>query len=635
MPNNGHGAAAKDHRDTHDAVLIPQQRRVERQIQPLLAPIGQRLVTPLAQASAAADPRAAPRALDLAGRVACQQAIEAVYWQHREWPAANPQPKPALVAVMPVEAIRAKVLDSTAKSSALDTLWQRPITGEQLQAEINRMVQNSKRPDLLRALFSALGNDPGLVAECLARPLLADRLIREAYASGLQLQGEAQQPFDDWWANQRAQHRADLAPLSFSYTLPAAPDQVLFMDFWRSTQSLPDQSNGSAVWTGTEMIVWGGGGLGGGGKWRTGSRYAPATDSWTTMTTIDAPLRRSIHTAVWTGEEMIVWGGCGPFELRFCDMQNGGRYNPFMDTWTPTSLVGAPSSRLYHTAVWTGSEMIIWGGQTEVDQTNTGGRYDPVSDLGRKLHGDFQGEMGNRYNQRWLGRRIKHQMGPVSIKLYDKFNQVLRIETTVNDAKQPIAGLSVNANAALGFPRIKKADVLRNGQVREFAPSGSIAGVIARTDLQCGVWKAPAGLETTISGVIGLTVKLTDPENGELNPLGVNCLRTMPAAGTVICGARTMVGDDRLASQLSAPAIHWINCSSSRLRPGPRCAILCVLPSYFRPNLLDRTGTQAVIPSLVSTSYHDQNYQTHFLERQWCARRVQEWLHGLAGRSRC
>ena len=118
-----------------------------------------------------------------------------------------------------------------------------------------------------------------------------------------------------------------------------------------------------------------------------------------------------------------------------------------------------------------------------------------------------------------------------------------------DDAKKPIPGLPANANAALYFPRINKADSLREGQVRDFAPGGAIAGTIARTDRQRGVWKAPAGLEATISGVTGLTIKLTDPENGELNPLGVNCLRTMPAAGTVIWGARTMVGDDRLASQ--------------------------------------------------------------------------------------
>jgi len=58
---------------------------------------------------------------------------------------------------------------------------------------------------------------------------------------------------------------------------------------------------------------------------------------------------------------------------------------------------------------------------------------DVATFLGRKLHGNYQGEMGNRFNVRWLGTRIKHQMGPVAIKLYDKFNIVLRIETTVND----------------------------------------------------------------------------------------------------------------------------------------------------------------------------------------------------------
>ncbi len=53
--------------------------------------------------------------------------------------------------------------------------------------------------------------------------------------------------------------------------------------------------------------------------------------------------------------------------------------------------------------------------------------------LGRKLHGNYQDQMGNRFNKRWLGTRLKHQMGPVSLKLYDKFNLVLRLETTVND----------------------------------------------------------------------------------------------------------------------------------------------------------------------------------------------------------
>jgi phage tail sheath protein FI len=112
----------------------------------------------------------------------------------------------------------------------------------------------------------------------------------------------------------------------------------------------------------------------------------------------------------------------------------------------------------------------------------------------------------------------------------------------------PIEGLSSN-NAAIFFPRIQTPNPLRDNQVEAFAPSGAIAGVFARTDATRGVWKAPAGQEATLRGIVGLSVPLTDAENGELNPLGINCLRQMPAAGYVVWGARTIVGDDRLASQ--------------------------------------------------------------------------------------
>ncbi|MBN3947591.1 MAG: phage tail sheath family protein [Nostoc sp. NMS7] len=100
--------------------------------------------------------------------------------------------------------------------------------------------------------------------------------------------------------------------------------------------------------------------------------------------------------------------------------------------------------------------------------------------------------------------------------------------------------------AAVFFPRIKQPNPLRDNQIEEFVPCGAIAGVFARTDVQRGVWKAPAGTEATLTGVPQLSVPLTDPENGELNPLGINCLRTLPAFGRVIWGARTRRGDDRL-----------------------------------------------------------------------------------------
>jgi len=73
--------------------------------------------------------------------------------------------------------------------------------------------------------------------------------------------------------------------------------------------------------------------------------------------------------------------------------------------------------------------------------------------------------------------------------------------------------------------------------------------VFARTDAQRGVWKAPAGTDAALNGVAGLQVPLTDAENGLLNPLGINCLRTLPVFGNVVWGARTLDGDSRRGSE--------------------------------------------------------------------------------------
>ena len=117
-------------------------------------------------------------------------------------------------------------------------------------------------------------------------------------------------------------------------------------------------------------------------------------------------------------------------------------------------------------------------------------------------------------------------------------------------AKRGLDALGTTSrNAAVFFPRLTQPDPLRDGQTADFAPCGAVAGIFARTDTNRGVWKAPAGLEATLVGVPKLSVPLTDAENGELNPLGINCLRAMPAAGRVVWGARTLEGDDRRASE--------------------------------------------------------------------------------------
>ncbi len=121
---------------------------------------------------------------------------------------------------------------------------------------------------------------------------------------------------------------------------------------------------------------------------------------------------------------------------------------------------------------------------------------------------------------------------------------------TKDKAKQGVGNVGTTSkNAALFFPRLKQPNPLHDNQVEEFVPCGAVAGVFARIDTARGVWKAPAGLEATLQGVPELSVPLTDPENGELNPLGINCLRSMAPAGRIIWGSRTLQGDDRLASE--------------------------------------------------------------------------------------
>ena len=91
-------------------------------------------------------------------------------------------------------------------------------------------------------------------------------------------------------------------------------------------------------------------------------------------------------------------------------------------------------------------------------------------------------------------------------------------------------------NSALYFPRLREPDPLMKGIVRSFPAAGALAGLYARTDAERGVWKAPAGTTATIVGATGLSYTLTDGENGTLNPLGLNCLRTFPVFGTVALG---------------------------------------------------------------------------------------------------
>ena len=123
------------------------------------------------------------------------------------------------------------------------------------------------------------------------------------------------------------------------------------------------------------MIIWGG--YDGNSYLNTGARYNPGNNTWTATITTNAADGRADHTAVWTGSEMIIWGGDAGL---FNNFNTGGRYTPATNTWVATSTSNAPDGRDSHTAVWTGSAMIIWGGYDSGTNFNTGGKYNPGTD---------------------------------------------------------------------------------------------------------------------------------------------------------------------------------------------------------------------------------------------------------------
>ena len=331
----------------------------------------------IAQGTLAAYPT-----LSFVDRVRAQEAVERVYYNHRIWPKENPGPKPPFEQMISRAQIEAKVEDYLKKSVALEKFWQRPITAEQLQAEMDRMAKQTKDPDTLKELFAALDNDPYLIAECLALPILADRFMREQYANykllhalsfETSLKGKIAVPV--------------LCEAEKSYEMPFI-FETSNSEGWLSTSrgaNVPSPRWGhTAVWTGMEMIIWGGDGYGYEQDNNTGGAYIPSTDSWIpTSTGANVPDGREGHTAVWTGCEMIVWGGfCYGQETNYF-LSTGGRYNPSTDSWIPASIgSNVPDARAYHTAIWTGTEMIIWGGLGGIWNwyLSTGGRYNPSTD---------------------------------------------------------------------------------------------------------------------------------------------------------------------------------------------------------------------------------------------------------------
>ena len=391
------------------------------------------------------------RTLTFAERVGYQRVIEDVYWRHRIWPNERPEAKPSLDAVMSqaqlekkVAELEKKITDYLRKSQALEDYWQRPITADQLQAEMDRMAKHTKQPDVLRELFDALGNDPFVIAECLARPALADRLLTNWYAYDQRIHGDLKQHAEaellahptidqmkqlsgnyseielirsdsgheanrqpvghgvqlssrDW--DQTVQKlalmfniapsqpgsgrdglpgrpspsaRSAIAPcqsVPIGKLSPLQEDEARYYVMAVLTKSADHLKVATVSWLKQPLESW---------LVRVESEVRSAVttpngaynlptiagsecidDTWTA--TAGPPDARYSHTAVWTGSEMIIWGGGEYFLYPYLFVRNtGSRYNPSTDTWTATNTSNAPTGRVAHTAVWTGREMIIW-----------------------------------------------------------------------------------------------------------------------------------------------------------------------------------------------------------------------------------------------------------------------------------
>src|SRR6266478_2327377 len=375
--------------------------------------------------------------------------------------------------------IEQKVEEYLRNSQALEYYWQRPITPDQLQAEMERIASHTKQPGVLRELFAALGNDPFVIAECLARPVLAERLITELYAHDQRFHGELKRRAEaelrahgsvrqmkqtsgmytemEWIKSDSADTvEAGVSPAQPTRLTPQKPADTKSVSALKMNSSewqervakLAAQFHSQDIVGQAPRLPTGRSAAGAAAlqkppvaQIKTGilSRlqeddahyYAVAVmkkgkdrlklatvawlkeplrswlakaeaqvpvtmaavsvdyrlpvisgqsdnsipsvactgDTWTPTSTTNAPAGRYRHTAVWTGSEMIVWGGFNGSYLN-----TGGRYNPGTDSWTATSTTSAPAARYSHTAVWTGSQMIVWGGYNG-SYLNTGGRY--------------------------------------------------------------------------------------------------------------------------------------------------------------------------------------------------------------------------------------------------------------------
>jgi hypothetical protein len=319
------------------------------------------------------------RALTRAERIEAQTAIERVFYNHRIWPKDNPAPKPSFEEMIPATLIEKKAGEPVRLSAALGHLWNIAITPAMLQAELDRMVRESRDRATLHELFTALGNDPYLIAETLARGNLAEQALRRQYAFDADLHAGERRHAEEIAA--RVKRGADWSGLEAGYSRRR----------FRLQGGEPSGPDGPADSAGDRLPAEALAGLR--NRLAAGEPGALREDEngWLLM-------RRSADEAgVLEVESLAIakrsfddWWAETALAAAGWDMQAAAPSSAYAlpatssspaagcDVWDGT-MGQTLSARRYHSAVWTGTEMIVWGGSTFGFYLNTGGRYNPAS----------------------------------------------------------------------------------------------------------------------------------------------------------------------------------------------------------------------------------------------------------------
>jgi hypothetical protein len=264
------------------------------------------------------------------------------------------------------------------------------------------------------------------------------------------------------------------SPVSWSFTTA----------HWQpiSTAGAPTARTGhTAVWTGSELIVWGGA-----PATLAGGRYDPATDAWRATAVAGAPAGRTGHSAIWTGHELIVWGGT----VAGAAVATGGRYDPATDTWRSMSTAGAPSARAGHTAIWTGTQMVVWGGVPDL----SGGRYDPATDTWTATSVTGAPAITAEHRAVWTGTRMAVWGGvnpPPPDPTAGAGIACASYPVNVGGLYDPVAD-GWTPITTTGAPSARTHHVLAWSGTELLVTAGGVAGGGGRYDPATGTWTAIA-----------------------------------------------------------------------------------------------------------------------------------------------